>query len=283
MGRRLGGRSPRYGRPIASPSRRSPEVGSLRFMRPSEILEAAHQIGRTEEGEARREPPEYLRDAVFGAVDGTVTTFAVVAGAVGAGLDGAVVVILGLANLIADGFSMAISSYLATQADAHQRALAREEATAAVSANPDEERAELRQAYIDRGISAEAAGVIVTELTANRDAWVESIVREQSGPPDSSSKAQVGASVTFLAFLVAGAIPLIVFILDAVDIRIGVGLFVESAVATAVTFFIVGAVKGIVVERPWWRDGLETLALGGAAATLAYVVGWLLRGVADGV
>jgi len=247
------------------------------------VLEAAHQIGRTEGREARREPPEYLRDAVFGAVDGTVTTFAVVAGAVGAGLDGAVVVVLGLANLIADGFSMAISSYLATQADAHQRALAREEAMEAVSASPDDERAQLRQAYIDRGISAEAADVIVAELTANRETWVDTIVREQSGPPDGVSRARVGASVTFLAFLAAGAIPLVVFILDALGIRIGVGLFVESSVATAITFFIVGAVKGIVVERPWWRDGLETLALGGAAATLAYVVGWLLRGVAEGV
>jgi VIT1/CCC1 family predicted Fe2+/Mn2+ transporter len=125
--------------------------------------------------------------------------------------------------------------------------------------------------------------VIVAELTANRDAWVETIVREQSGPPDSDGQARVGASVTFLAFLAAGAIPLVVFILDALDIDIGVGLFAASAVATATTFFIVGAVKGIVVERPWWRDGLETLALGGAAATLAYVVGWLLRGVAEGV
>lgn len=246
------------------------------------MLEAAHQIGRTEEREARPEPPEHLRDAVFGAVDGTVTTFAVVAGAVGAGLGGGVVVILGLANLFADGFSMAVSSYLAAQADIHQRDLAREEALAAVTQSPEEERAELRQVYLDRGVSAEAADVIVTELTANRDAWVESVLMEQSGPAAKDSDARMGAIVTFFAFLAAGAIPLLVFILDAVDVGIGVGLFLASAVATGLTFFVVGAVKGIVVQRPWWRDGLETLALGGAAASLAYIVGWLLRGVAEG-
>lgn len=283
MERRIGTRSPRYGRPIASPSQRSRNSPSLHGMRPSQTLEALHQLGRTEEREARPEPPEHLRDAVFGAVDGTVTTFAVVAGAVGAGLGGGVVVILGLANLFADGFSMGVSSYLAARADMHQRVLAREEAEAAVGANPAEEREELREIYLQRGVSAEAAEIIVEELTANRAAWVESIVREQSGPPDGLGQARMGAFVTFLAFLVAGAIPLVVFILDAMGVEVGPGLFVSSAVATALTFFAVGAVKGIVVQRAWWRDGLETLALGGAAATLAYVVGWLLRGVADGV
>lgn len=280
MERHIGPRSPRYRRPVASPSRRFQELASLEPMRPSQLLEATYQIGRTEEREARRGPPEHLRDAVFGAVDGTVTTFAVVAGAVGAGLDGAVVVILGLANLFADGFSMAVSSYLAAQADRHQRDLARIEAMEAVSRDPAEERAELRQVYIDRGVSAEAADIIVRELTSDRDAWVESVVREHSGPPQNASEARLAAAITFFAFLGAGAIPLVVFILDALGVEISIGLFAASAFATGVTFFAVGAVKGIVVERPWWRDGVETLALGGAAATLAYGVGWLLRGVA---
>jgi len=246
------------------------------------MLDALQQIGRTEEREARPEPPGYLREAVYGAVDGTVTTFAVVAGAVGAGLGGSVVVILGLANLFADGFSMGISSYLAARADSHQRSLAREEALEAVHVNPTEEREELRQVYVDRGISEEAAAVIVEELTKDRHAWAETIIREQSGPLEMSG-ARTGALVTFAAFLVAGAIPLVVFILDAMGSTIGVSLFTASAIATAITFFGVGAVKGIVVQRPWQRDGLETLALGGAAAALAYLVGWLLRGIAEGV
>jgi len=247
------------------------------------MLDALQQIGRTEEREARPEPPGYLREAVYGAVDGTVTTFAVVAGAVGAGLGGSVVVILGLANLFADGFSMGISSYLAARADSHQRSLAREEALEAVHVNPTEEREELRQVYVDRGISEEAATVIVEELTKDREAWAETIIREQSGPLEPMSGARTGALVTFAAFLVAGAIPLVVFILDAMGVTIGVSLFTASAIATAITFFGVGAVKGIAVQRPWQRDGLETLALGGAAAALAYLVGWLLRGIADGV
>ncbi len=73
--------------------------------------------GRTPAEAARR----YLRDLIFGAVDGTVTTFAIVAGAVGADLGGGVVMVLGLANLVADGFSMAVSNYLGTRAEYEQR------------------------------------------------------------------------------------------------------------------------------------------------------------------
>ena len=203
-------------------------------MRISQIVEAAHPSRRSYERKEQREPSPYLRDAVFGAVDGTVTTFAVVARAVGAGLGGAVVVILGLANLIADGFSMAVSSYLAARADMHQRELGSEDAP--VPPRPSEERVHLRQA-------------------------------------------RRGALVTFLAFLLAGAVPLAVFVLDEVRVTVGTNLFAASSIATALTFFGVGAMKGIAVQRPWWRDGLETLALGGAAASIAYAIGWLLRGV----
>lgn len=252
-------------------------------MRPSQLLDAAHQIGRTQAREQRREPPEHLRDAVFGAVDGTVTTFAVVAGAVGAGLGGAVVVILGLANLIADGFSMGVSSYLASRADIHHDELKREEARLAISTEPDLEREELKQVYIDRGIDPAAAAVIVQEITKDRETWVDTIVRERSGPVDDISKARTGGLITFLAFLAAGAVPLIVFILDALGASFGWDLFVLSSIATGITFFTIGVLKARVVERRWWVDGLETLALGGSAAAIAYIVGWLLRGIADGV
>src|SRR6188474_3262182 len=69
--------------------------------------------------------PSHLRDLIYGAIDGTVTTFAVVAGVQGARLEASIVIILGFANLIADGFSMAVSNFLATRAETQQRALAR--------------------------------------------------------------------------------------------------------------------------------------------------------------
>ncbi len=245
-------------------------------MRPSSILE--HRAGAPV---APPRGPAQLRDAVLGAVDGTVTTFAVVAGAVGAGLAPAVVVILGLANLFADGLSMAVSNYLGKQADAHLREQALLDAQAHLQRHPDEARETLRAAYAARGLQGDDLEQVVAALTRSPGAWAESAVMEEYGPEDGAQGAMKAGLATFVAFLIAGAIPLVTFILDAADVSLGVGIFAASAVATGVTFFLVGVVKGIVVRRRWWRDGLETLALGGLAAIVAYGVGWLLRGAAD--
>ena len=74
-------------------------------------------------------PPKqsHLRDFIYGGIDGAVTTFAVVAGVAGVDLAATVVIILGVANLIADGFSMAVGNYVATRAELQERALARTE------------------------------------------------------------------------------------------------------------------------------------------------------------
>lgn len=166
----------------------------------------------------------YLRDLVFGAVDGTVTTFAIVAGAVGANLGAGIVIVLGIANLLADGFSMAVSNYLANHADLSR------------------------------------SGEHPVEL----------------GRPDP----RASAFATFLAFVLVGAIPLIPFVMHAVSPgALGEPIW-ASSVLTALAFIGVGIAKSQATEMGALRSAGETLALGGSAAGLAFVVGWLLRGVA---
>ena len=165
----------------------------------------------------------YLRDLVFGAVDGTVTTFAVVAGAVGADLGGGIVLVLGVANLIADGFSMAVSNYLGTHADQRQ---------------PER--------------------------------------RER--PRDDDPDPRGAAAATFTAFVTAGAIPLLPFAAHALNPRLLAEPLAPSSIMTALAFVGIGLAKSRATDIPAWRSAAETLALGGGAAALAFVVGWLLRG-----
>lgn len=163
----------------------------------------------------------YLDEAVYGANDGIITTFAVVSGATGASLGFAAIIILGLANLVADGFSMGASSFLSIRTEAD--------------------------------------------------------VKRAHGTRLSSDERRAGrrSLVTFGAFVVAGILPLLPFLLPIADGR----EFLVSSVATGVAFFVVGGMRAFVTRRSFFKSGMEMLLIGGTAAALAYLVGYLVQSV----
>jgi VIT1/CCC1 family predicted Fe2+/Mn2+ transporter len=221
----------------------------------------------------------YLRDVIYGAIDGIVTTFAVVAGAAGAGLEDRIVIILGTANLIADGFSMSVSNLLGSRAEIQQHELARAEEQRQIRLYPEGEREEIRQIYAAKGLGGDALDAVVDALTSDRELWVRTMLTEELGFAPEERSPLRAAAMTFLAFVAFGALPLLVFVAQsAAGLDIATP-FAWSAVLAAVAFFAVGTVKARFVEQAWWRAGLETLALGGAAAGLAYLVGILLENV----
>jgi VIT1/CCC1 family predicted Fe2+/Mn2+ transporter len=257
----------------------------MSFTRRGRAAQADPLLRREHTAEAIRrrlaEPPaaSYLRDFVYGAIDGAVTTFAVVAGAAGANLGDTVVVIMGVANLLADGFSMAVSNFLGTRAEREQRELARRGEERHVALIPEGEREEVRQLFAAKGFSGDDLERVVDVLTADRERWVDTMMTEELGYGVESSDPVRAAAATFVAFLVVGFLPLTVFVVD-IATPGGVGdPFAWSAVLTAVAFFAVGSLKARVVDQRWWRSGLETLAVGGAAAVVAYVVGVALQGI----
>lgn len=229
--------------------------------------------------EATREQ-SYLRDAVFGAIDGTVTTFAVVAGAIGASLPGGVVIILGMANLFADGFSMAVGNFLGTRAEDQRREEIRREESREIVEEPEGEREEIRQIYAAKGFEGHLLEQVVDVITSDPKRWVDTMIIEEHGLELESPSASRAALATFIAFTTAAFVPLAPFVLDAI-ISPDFDAFLISGILTALTFFAIGALKGRIVNRSWLRDGIETLALGGTAALVAFGAGWLLRGLAD--
>jgi VIT1/CCC1 family predicted Fe2+/Mn2+ transporter len=221
----------------------------------------------------------YLRDAVYGAIDGAVTTFAVVAGATGASLSDTIVVIMGVANLIADGFSMGVSNYLGSRAERQQRERAREGQAREIERHPEAERAQLREIFAAKGFAGEDLDRVVAVLTADRQRWLDTIMTEGLGYGRDDNDPVRAAATTFGAFLLVGALPLAVFIYDLLPSGDVAHPFAWSAALTAVAFFAVGAAKAGLVGRRWWRSGAETLLIGGAAAGLAYATGVVLERV----
>lgn len=222
----------------------------------------------------------YLRDFVYGGIDGTVTTFAVVAGVAGAGLSATIVIILGIANLIADGFSMAISNYLATRAELQERQLARSREEREIHEVPEGEREEIRQIFSRKGFSGEELDRVVDVITSNPRVWVDTMMVEELGYSVVTENPLRAARAPFVAFVIIGFIPLSAFILDWLLPSVLDRPFVWSSVMTGVAFFIVGALKSRFVAQRWWLSGMETLVVGGAAATIAFGIGALLQNVA---
>lgn len=223
----------------------------------------------------------YVRDLIYGAIDGAVTTFAIAAGAVGADLAGGVVVVLGLANLFADGLSMAASNFLGTRADREIVEELRRIEHEQIELIPEGEREEIRQLYAAKGFEGADLERVVEVITADRDRWVDTMLQEEHGVQLEGPAPLSAATATFIAFLIVGTIPLLPFFFDEFVTELSTP-FLWSAILTGVAFLAVGAAKGVTLGGRVWRSAGETLAIGGLAATAAWVIGYVLRGIAEG-
>jgi len=211
----------------------------------------------------------YLRDIVYGAVDGAVTTFAIVAGVVGAELSTKVIIALGIANVLADGFSMAAGNYSGTKAELDDTARLREIEEKHIRLAPDGERAELREILSRKGLEGEVLEAATDAIAKDRKTWIDMMLVEEYGLSPVDPHPMRAAQATFVAFLMAGMVPLLPYLLSVSN------PFEWAIAATGLTFFAVGAAKSRWSLAPWWRSGFETLAIGGVAAAIAYFVGTL--------
>jgi VIT1/CCC1 family predicted Fe2+/Mn2+ transporter len=244
------------------------------------LLQAAHTPLAVRKRLRDKPAPSYLQDFIYGAIDGAVTTFAVVAGVEGASLDEKVVIILGGANLIADGFSMAVSNFLGSRAERQRRERARREEQLHIRVLPEGEREEIRQIFAAKGFEGRDLERVVEVITSDPDLWAETMMSEELGFGATTPNEYRAAAATLIAFLAVGFLPLIVFVYDlAVPGDVG-RTFTWSALMTGVAFFVVGALKSRFVDQSWWRSALETLVVGGIAASLAYAAGAFLQAIA---
>jgi vacuolar iron transporter family protein len=221
-----------------------------------------------------------LGDFVYGATDGAVTTFAVVAGVIGASLSPSIVLILGFANLLADGFSMAFGNYLAAKAQREYIERARKREEWEVDNLVEQEKQEIRDIYTKKGFKEELLDEIVRVITSRRKVWVDTMMREELGLIEDSKRPRDTAVTTFTAFNAVGLIPLLPFIAMFVIGSSAVSAadaFTYSVIFTGAAFFLIGSVKGRVVQKPLLRSGLVTLLIGGIAAAVAFAVGYFLN------
>ncbi len=212
-----------------------------------------------------------LRDLVYGGLDGSVTTFAIVSGVAGAGLSPFVIVALGLANVLADGFSMAAGNYSGTKAELDNIRRIRAVEERHIDLYPEGERGEVREILAQKGLSGRVLNEATDAITDNRENWINLMIEGEYGLGSVEPHPLKAATATFFAFLVAGMVPLVPFLVSVQN------AFAVSVSLTLAVFFAIGAMKSRWSLAPWWRSGFETLLIGGTAALIAYLVGSLFH------
>ncbi|MBN9669940.1 VIT1/CCC1 transporter family protein [Roseibium aggregatum] len=239
-------------------------------------LEHSHQRKEIADRLALGPSVSYLRDWVYGGIDGAVTTFAVVAGSVGASLSTNVILILGIANLLADGFSMAAANYTGSKSENEDYARLKAVEEKHIAVEPDGEREEIRQIFRSKGYEGEDLEEIVRLVTSNKATWIETMMQGEYGLSDASRAPLKAALYTFAAFVLFGSIPLLPFVLSLPS-----GSLVACAL-TASAFFVIGSLRARWSQRSWLACGVETTAIGMLAAGIAYLAGHGLQSLFGG-
>jgi vacuolar iron transporter family protein len=217
----------------------------------------------------------WLRPAVFGAMDGLVSNFALIAGVVGGtrGDHSQQVILAGLAGLAAGAFSMAAGEYTSVASQAEYIAKEIEAERREIEENSSAEEAELARMYADRGIAPDLARAVARQVHADPELAVAVHAREELGvDPDHLPSPLVAAGSSFVSFAVGALLPVLPYVLGATSLW-------PALVISLVALFACGAIVSAVTTRSWWYGGLRQLILGGAAAGLTYVIGDLVGAV----
>src|SRR4051812_37823362 len=214
----------------------------------------------------------WLRPAVFGAMDGLVSNFALIAGVAGGlGADHrSEVVLAGIAGLAAGAFSMAAGEYTSVASQSEYTRAEIEIERREILAKPRAEQAELAQMYVDRGIDRDLALAIAEQVHADPSVALQVHAREEMGvDPDNLPSPVVAAVSSFVSFAVGAALPVLPYV-------IGADSLVPSLIISLLSLFACGAVVSRLTTRSWWFGGLRQLVLGGVAAALTFVIGDLV-------
>ena len=179
----------------------------------------------------------YLRDWIYGGIDGSVTTLAVVTGVAGAQLSKWIILALGFANLFADGFSMAASNYLGTRAEHDDWRRLEQIENRHIELAPEGEREEVRQIFERKGFEGKDLQRVVELVTSDRERWVRTMLTDEYGLPHEVRSPWIAAISTFTAFLVCGLVPLLPYLIGMEH------SFAASTILTGIVFATIGSIK----------------------------------------
>jgi len=240
-------------------------------------LSAGGAVGKATE--AHEEGGGSIKAVVFGGLDGILTSFAIVAGAVGANLSPAAILAMGISNVLADALSMGAGEYLSSRAYENYVRKEHDREKWELENYPEGEVIEMIELFERRGMSREDAEVVITRMAKYKQFFIDLMMREELSLPVPSDEGPMEAVregvIMFSAFALFGMIPVGGFVvvpvlLPSLDQH---ALFLIACAITALALFLLGAYKAKFHDKLYIRSGFETMLLGGVCAAVAFVVG----------
>src|SRR3989344_5602706 len=217
----------------------------------------------------------YVKDMVYGANDGIVTTFEVVAGVMGGGLSEVTIVLVGVASLLADAYSMATSNYLGSKSEAAFYEKERKIEQWEIENDKDGEIKETEEFLVKKGYSIEDSHRFIELISKNKEFWLDFMMKEEFNLSyDYEKSTKLSSLTTFVSFVVAGFVPLIPFLVWEGDRG---ALFTLAIFFTALALFFVGAMRTHFTGKNWVKAGFEMLFVGGVASVIAYGAGAVVK------
>jgi VIT1/CCC1 family predicted Fe2+/Mn2+ transporter len=229
------------------------------------------------EQEARRIQHEHsdvtggwLRPAVFGASDGLVSNFALIAGVTGGSSDSQAVLLAGLAGLAAGAFSMAAGEYISVRSQAEQALAEIETERLEIARNPLGEEQELAQMYVAKGLEPELAAEVARQLSRDPERALDVHVHEELGiDSDDLPSATLAAGSSFVSFALGALLPVLPYLFGATTMG-------PALVLTLVGLFLCGAFVTRLTPRSWWYGGIRQVLVGAVAAAVTFGFGALV-------
>jgi vacuolar iron transporter family protein len=213
-----------------------------------------------------------LRAGVFGVNDGLVSNTCLVMGVAGAAVEPGIILITGVAGLLAGAFSMAAGEFISmlSQKEMFEHQISQEKDE--LERYPKEEAEELALIYAARGIPLKEARNVAKKLIANPEKALDTLAREELGLNPDDLGSPIGAAVSsFLAFCIGASLPLIPFLFG-----LSQGVLIAAALSGA-ALFLVGAVLSLFSGKSAWLGGLRMFLIGSAAAAATYFIGSLFN------
>ena len=224
------------------------------------------------------ENAKYVKNIIYGGLDGIITTFSIIAASVGAGLKMKIIIALGIANLIADGISMGVGEYLSTTFENKYIMSEKSKEEHEYEHNYNYEVEEMVELYKNEGLDEIDAKKIVDIYTSNdkyKPLFIKNMMSMELGLELSDDDPKINGLVTFIAFLIFGFVPIFFYIVFYyADYDEYTNIFIINCFITIITIFTLGIVQAKITKQPLIMSALKLTFNGVLASGLAFLIGW---------